>query len=469
MNTLPLNIGTIHFVGIGGIGMSGIAEILNNLGYTVQGSDISDNANVQRLRDLGIKVFVGHKCENVVDAKVVVISTAVKPDNPEVIAARADMIPVVRRAEMLAELMRLKAAIAVGGTHGKTTTTSLVATMLDAAGLDPTVINGGIINSYGTNARLGDGDWMVVEADESDGTFVKVPSTISVVTNIDPEHLDHWKDFDQLREAFKNFVQNIPFYGFAVLCIDHPEVQALIGKVSDRRIFTFGFSPQADVRAVNVRTNIGDSVFDVVIRERVDSEERVIKDVRLPMVGDHNVSNSLAAITVALELGIPDEKIVSAFDGFTGVKRRFSKTGEVDGVTIIDDYGHHPVEIKAVLKAARQATKNNVIAVVQPHRYSRLHDLFEDFCTCFNDADNVIVANVFEAGETPIEGASRDALVEGLRNRGHRHVSALEGPEKLAEMIAEQAEAGDLVVCLGAGSISTWANALPAQLKALKN
>ncbi len=469
MNTLPLNIGTIHFVGIGGIGMSGIAEILNNLGYSVQGSDISDNANVQRLRALGVKVFVGHKAENVEDAKVVVISTAVKPDNPEVTAARAAMIPVVRRAEMLAELMRLKAAIAIGGTHGKTTTTSLVATMLDAAGLDPTVINGGIINSYGTNARLGEGDWMVVEADESDGTFVKVPSTISVVTNIDPEHLDHWKDFDQLREAFKNFVQNIPFYGFAVLCIDHPEVQALIGRVTDRRIFTFGFSPQADVRAVNVRTNIGDSVFDVVIRERVDSEERVIKDVRLPMVGDHNVSNSLAAITVALELGIPDEKIVSAFDGFTGVKRRFTKTGEVDGVTIIDDYGHHPVEIKAVLKAARQATQNNVIAVVQPHRYSRLHDLFEDFCTCFNDADNVIVADVFEAGESPIEGASRDALVEGLRNRGHRHVSALEGPEKLAEVIKAEAKPGDLVVCLGAGSISAWANALPAQLEAIKN
>jgi len=449
--------------------MSGIAEILNNLGYSVQGSDISDNANVQRLRALGIKVFVGHKAENVEDAKVVVISTAVKPDNPEVTAARAAMIPVVRRAEMLAELMRLKAAIAIGGTHGKTTTTSLVATMLDAAGLDPTVINGGIINSYGTNARLGEGDWMVVEADESDGTFVKVPSTISVVTNIDPEHLDHWKDFDQLREAFKNFVQNIPFYGFAVLCIDHPEVQALIGRVTDRRIFTFGFSPQADVRAVNVRTNIGDSVFDVVIRERVDSEERVIKDVRLPMVGDHNVSNSLAAITVALELGIPDEKIVSAFDGFTGVKRRFTKTGEVDGVTIIDDYGHHPVEIKAVLKAARQATQNNVIAVVQPHRYSRLHDLFEDFCTCFNDADNVIVADVFEAGESPIEGASRDALVEGLRNRGHRHVSALEGPEKLAEVVKAEAKPGDLVVCLGAGSISAWANALPAQLEAIKN
>ena len=469
MNTLPLNIGTIHFVSIGVIGMSGIAEILNNLGYSVQGSDISDNANVQRLRALGIKVFVGHKAENVEDAKVVVISTAVKPDNPEVTAARAAMIPVVRRAEMLAELMRLKAAIAIGGTHGKTTTTSLVATMLDAAGLDPTVINGGIINSYGTNARLGEGDWMVVEADESDGTFVKVPSTISVVTNIDPEHLDHWKDFDQLREAFKNFVQNIPFYGFAVLCIDHPEVQALIGRVTDRRIFTFGFSPQADVRAVNVRTNIGDSVFDVVIRERVDSEERVIKDVRLPMVGDHNVSNSLAAITVALELGIPDEKIVSAFDGFTGVKRRFTKTGEVDGVTIIDDYGHHPVEIKAVLKAARQATQNNVIAVVQPHRYSRLHDLFEDFCTCFNDADNVIVADVFEAGESPIEGASRDALVEGLRNRGHRHVSALEGPEKLAEVVKAEAKPGDLVVCLGAGSISAWANALPAQLEAIKN
>ena len=469
MNTLPLNIGTIHFVGIGGIGMSGIAEILHNLGYSVQGSDISDNANVQRLRGLGIKVFVGHQGANVEDAKVVVISTAVKADNPEVVAARAEMIPVVRRAEMLAELMRLKAAIAIGGTHGKTTTTSLVATMLDAAGLDPTVINGGIINSYGTNARLGEGDWMVVEADESDGTFVKVPSTISVVTNIDPEHLDHWKDFDQLREAFKNFVQNIPFYGFAVLCIDHPEVQALIGRVTDRRIFTFGFSPQADVRAVNVRTNIGDSVFDVVIRDRVDSQERVISDVRLPMVGDHNVSNSLAAITVALELGIPDEKIVSAFDGFTGVKRRFTKTGEVDGVTIIDDYGHHPVEIKAVLKAARQATKNNVIAVVQPHRYSRLHDLFEDFCTCFNDADSVIVADVYEAGESPIEGASRDALVEGMRNRGHRHVSALEGPDKLAEVIAEKAKEGDLVVCLGAGSISAWANALPAQLESLKH
>jgi UDP-N-acetylmuramate--alanine ligase len=464
-----LSVLAAHFVGIGGIGMSGIAEILNNLGYSVQGSDISDNANVQRLRALGIKVFVGHKEENVEDAKVVVISTAVKPTNPEVVAARAEMIPVVRRAEMLAELMRLKAAIAIGGTHGKTTTTSLVATMLDAAGLDPTVINGGIINSYGTNARLGEGDWMVVEADESDGTFVKVPSTISVVTNIDPEHLDHWKDFDQLREAFKNFVQNIPFYGFAVLCIDHPEVQALIGRVTDRRIFTFGFSPQADVRAVNVRTNIGDTVFDVVIRERVDSEERVIKDVRLPMVGDHNVSNSLAAITVALELGIPDEKIVSAFDGFTGVKRRFTKTGEVDGVTIIDDYGHHPVEIKAVLKAARQATQNNVIAVVQPHRYSRLHDLFEDFCTCFNDADSVIVADVYEAGETPIEGASRDALVEGLRNRGHRHVSALEGPDKLAEVIKAEAKPGDLVVCLGAGSISAWANALPAQLEAIKN
>ncbi len=469
MNTLPLNIGTIHFVGIGGIGMSGIAEILHNLGYTVQGSDISDNANVQRLRDLGIRVFVGHQAANVEDAKVVVISTAVKPDNPEVVAARADMIPVVRRSEMLAELMRLKAAIAVGGTHGKTTTTSLVATMLDAAGLDPTVINGGIINSYGTNARLGDDDWMVVEADESDGTFVKVPSTISVVTNIDPEHLDHWKNFDQLREAFKNFVQNIPFYGFAVLCIDHPEVQALIGKVTDRRIFTFGFSPQADVRAVNVRTEIGQSTFDVVIRERVDSAERIIKDVRLPMVGDHNVSNSLAAITVALELGIPDDKIVSAFDGFTGVKRRFTKTGEVDGVTIIDDYGHHPVEIKAVLKAARKATGNNVIAVVQPHRYSRLHDLFEEFCTCFNDADSLIVADVYEAGESPIEGANRDALVEGLRNRGHRHVAALEGPEALASMIAKEAKPGDLVVCLGAGSISAWANALPAQLEALKN
>ncbi|MEQ5776766.1 MULTISPECIES: UDP-N-acetylmuramate--L-alanine ligase [unclassified Thalassospira] len=469
MKTLPLGIGNIHFVGIGGIGMSGIAEILHNLGYQVQGSDMADNANVQRLRNLGITVFIGHDAENVADAKVVVISTAVKPDNPEVVAARANMIPVVRRSEMLAELMRLKAAIAVGGTHGKTTTTSLVATMLDAAGLDPTVINGGIINSYGTNARLGDGDWMVVEADESDGTFVKVPSTIAVVTNIDPEHLDHWKSFDQLREAFKNFVQNIPFYGFAVLCIDHPEVQALIGRVTDRRIFTFGFSPQADVRATNVRTEIGQSTFDVVIRERVDSAERIIHNVRLPMVGDHNISNSLAAITVALELGIDDDKIVSAFDGFTGVKRRFTKTGEVDGVTIIDDYGHHPVEIRAVLKAARSATQNNVIAVVQPHRYSRLHDLFEEFCTCFNDADTVIVADVYTAGESPIEGANRDALVEGLRNRGHRKVLALSSPDELANVVTGIAQKGDLVVCLGAGSISTWANALPAGMEALKS
>ena len=469
MKTLPLGIGNIHFVGIGGIGMSGIAEILHNLGYQVQGSDMADNANVQRLRNLGITVFIGHDAENVADAKVVVISTAVKPDNPEVVAARANMVPVVRRSEMLAELMRLKAAIAVGGTHGKTTTTSLVATMLDAAGLDPTVINGGIINSYGTNARLGDGDWMVVEADESDGTFVKVPSTIAVVTNIDPEHLDHWKSFDQLREAFKNFVQNIPFYGFAVLCIDHPEVQALIGRVTDRRIFTFGFSPQADVRATNVRTEIGQSTFDVVIRERVDSAERIIHNVRLPMVGDHNISNSLAAITVALELGIDDDKIVSAFDGFTGVKRRFTKTGEVDGVTIIDDYGHHPVEIRAVLKAARSATQNNVIAVVQPHRYSRLHDLFEEFCTCFNDADTVIVADVYTAGESPIEGANRDALVEGLRNRGHRKVLALSSPDELANVVTGIAQKGDLVVCLGAGSISTWANALPAGMEALKS
>lgn len=468
MKTLPLGIGNIHFVGIGGIGMSGIAEILHNLGYQVQGSDMADNANVQRLRKLGITVFIGHDTENIADAKVVVISTAVKPDNPEVVAARANMIPVVRRSEMLAELMRLKAAIAVGGTHGKTTTTSLVATMLDAAGLDPTVINGGIINSYGTNARLGDGDWMVVEADESDGTFIKVPSTIAVVTNIDPEHLDHWKNFDQLREAFKNFVQNIPFYGFAVLCIDHPEVQALIGRVTDRRIFTFGFSPQADVRATNVRTEIGQSTFDVVIRERIDSAERTIHNVRLPMVGEHNVSNSLAAITVALELGIDDDKIVSAFDGFTGVKRRFTKTGEVDGVTIIDDYGHHPVEIRAVLKAARSATQNNVIAVVQPHRYSRLHDLFEEFCTCFNDADTVIVADVYTAGENPIDGANRDALVEGLRNRGHRKVLALDSPDDLANVVSGIAQKGDLVVCLGAGSISTWANALPIQMEALK-
>jgi UDP-N-acetylmuramate--alanine ligase len=464
---MPLSIGTIHFVGIGGIGMSGIAEILVNLGYTVQGSDIADNYNVERLRKKGATIAIGHAAENLGEARVVVISSAVKPDNPEVVAARAKMVPVVRRAEMLAELMRLKNAIAIGGTHGKTTTTSLIAALLDAAQLDPTVINGGIINAYGTNARLGASDWMVVEADESDGSFTKLPSTAVVVTNIDPEHMDHYGSFDKLRDAFRTFVENIPFYGFAAMCIDHPEVQALIAKVPDRKIVTYGFSPQALIRATNVRIGPGGARFDVVITDRVTGQTRVIDDLRLPMYGEHNVANSLAAVCVANELGLANDVVRNALGNFTGVKRRFTKTGETRGVTVIDDYGHHPVEIAAVLRAARSTGAGNVIAVVQPHRYSRLQSLFDQFCTCFNDADTVIVADVYAAGEAPIEGVDKDGLVKGLQEHGHRHVIALPDPKQLATMVNELARNGDMVVCLGAGNITSWAHALPGELAAL--
>ena len=467
MRTMPLSIGAIHFVGIGGIGMSGIAEIMVSLGYTVQGSDIADNYNVERLRKLGVTVHIGHKAENLGQARVVVVSSAVKADNPEVVAARSKMVPVVRRAEMLAELMRLKSAIAIGGTHGKTTTTSLVSAMLDAAGMDPTIINGGIINAYGTNARLGANDWMVVEADESDGTFTKLPATCVVVTNIDPEHMDYYGSFDKLRDAFRTFVENIPFYGFAACCIDHPEVQALIARVPDRKIVTYGFSPQALIRATNVKIGPGGARYDVVITDRVTGATRIIDDVRLPMYGEHNVLNSLAAIACANELGLTNDVVRKALGGFSGVKRRFTKTGEAKGITVIDDYGHHPVEINAVLKAARSATTGNVIAVVQPHRYSRLSSLFPEFCTCFNDADTVIVADVYAAGEQPIDGADRDHLVMGLQEHGHRHVIALPDASALAGIIDGLANSGDMVVCLGAGNITQWAHALPGQLDAL--
>ncbi|NQW01596.1 MAG: UDP-N-acetylmuramate--L-alanine ligase [Rhodospirillales bacterium] len=468
MRALPLNIGTVHFVGIGGIGMSGIAEVLHTLGYTVQGSDMAANANVERLRAMGITVHIGHQAENLSESQVVVVSTAVKPDNPEVVAARQKLIPVVRRAEMLGELMRLKWSIAVGGTHGKTTTTSIVAAMLDTADLDPTVINGGIINAWGTNARLGKGDWMVAEADESDGTFLKLPATIAVVTNIDPEHLDHYGTFDNLRKAFDSFVENIPFYGFAALCVDHAEVQAMIPRVSDRRIITYGLSPQADVRGIDLMPSTDGTGFDVVITDRKSGDERALRGLHLPMVGQHNVQNALAAVAIAVEMGIDDAVIARALAGFAGVKRRFTKTGEVDGVTIIDDYGHHPVEISAVLLAARQATKGQVIAVVQPHRYTRLRDLFEDFCTCFNNADVVFVADVYAAGEAPIDGIDRNSFVDGLRHHGHRNVMPLEKPEDLAGAVQKIARPGDLVVCLGAGNISAWANALPEQLRLLQ-
>jgi len=464
MRQIPLEIGVIHFVGIGGIGMSGIAEVMHNLGYRVQGSDLSDNANVARLKALGIPVFIGHREENVEAASVVVISSAVKRENPEVKAARARLVPVVRRAEMLAELMRLKWCVSVAGTHGKTTTTSMVAALLDAARYDPTVINGGIINAYGTNARLGAGDWMVVEADESDGTFVKLPSTIAVVTNIDPEHLDFYGDFEKEKAAFDAFVENVPFYGAAVLCTDHPEVQALVGRVSDRRIVTYGTNPQADVRAVDVRFRNGGAHFNVLLSERVAGGAGRIDDIHLPMPGAHNVNNALAAIAVAREMDIPSNEVRTGFAGFSGVKRRFTKTGEAGGVAVIDDYGHHPVEIAAVLKAARQAYQGKIIAVVQPHRYTRLERLFEGFCTCFNDADGVIVADIYPAGEAPIPGVDQDALVDGIRARGHRNVQKLAAPADLAGLIAAQAQPGDVVVCLGAGNITAWAQALPKAL-----
>ncbi len=468
MNALPLTIGTLHFVGIGGIGMSGIAELLHNLGYSVQGSDMAENNNTRRLRAMGVPVVIGHDEANLGDAQVVVISSAVKRDNPEVIAARARLLPVVRRAEMLAELMRLKWSIAVGGTHGKTTTTSLVAALLDAARLDPTVVIGGIINAWGSNARLGSGDWMVAEADESDGTFLKLPATIAIVTNIDPEHLDHYGSFDALREAFVAFVSNIPFYGVAALCVDHPEVQALIPKVLDRRVLTYGFSPQADVRGVNLETEARGVRFDAVLTDRKTSASRTVADLFLPMFGRHNVQNALAVVGIAHELKIADEVLRGSLARFEGVNRRFTKTGEVDGIAIVDDYGHHPVEIAAVLAAARSVSQGRVIAVVQPHRYSRLHNLFEEFCTCFNDADAVVVADVYAAGEDPIEGASRDALVDGLRARGHRMPIPLTAPERLAETVDQLAEPGDIVVCLGAGSISGWAHRLPVELARIR-
>jgi UDP-N-acetylmuramate--alanine ligase len=467
MRALPFDIGIIHFVGIGGIGMSGIAEILHNLGYAVQGSDLSDGSNVRRLAALGIPVAIGHREDNLRDAKVVVVSSAVAKDNPEVAAARQRLIPVVRRAEMLAELMRLKWAVAVAGTHGKTTTTSLVGALLEAAKLDPTLINGGIINAYGTNARLGTGDWMVVEADESDGTFVKLPATIAIVTNIDPEHLDFYGTFDALQQGFESFVANIPFYGCAALCIDHPVVQGMIPRLSERRIVTYGLSPQADIRATNIEMGRDGARYDVVIDDRRSAASRTIERVFLPMFGQHNVQNSLAAIAVAGELGLDNATISAALAGFKGVRRRFTKTGEWNGVTVIDDYGHHPVEIAAVLRAARGATSRNVIAVVQPHRFTRVQHLFADFCTCFNDADVVLVADIYPAGETPIEGIDRDALVAGLLARGHRRVLALEGPGALAGEIAAIAEPGDFVVCLGAGSITQWAQALPEELAKL--
>ena len=471
LRPVPFDLGPVHFVGIGGIGMSGIAEIMLKIGYSVQGSDARASANTERLEKLGARIFIGHDAAHIGDGvSAVVYSTAVKATNPEMVVARERRIPLVRRAEMLAELMRLQFSIAVGGTHGKTTTTSMVAAILDAGGLDPTVVNGGIINAYGTNAKVGDGDWIVVEADESDGSFLRLKSTVAIVTNIDPEHLDHYGDFDGVRKAFVDFVENIPFYGFAAVCLDHPEVQRLVASIDNRRLVTYGVNPQAMVRADNVEMKPDGCRFDVVIQPQglaaLDEPIR-ITGLHLPMAGWHNVANALAAIAVARELDVSDDSIRAGLAGFGGVRRRFTTTGVVGGVRIVDDYGHHPVEIAAVLKAARQVAEGRVIAVVQPHRFTRLESLMEEFSTCFSDADAVFVADVYAAGENPIEGIDKDALVEGIRRFGHRSVQPLESVEALPGVIAAEAKDGDLVVLLGAGDITQWAYALPGQLEGL--
>ncbi|WP_372340460.1 UDP-N-acetylmuramate--L-alanine ligase [Parvularcula sp. IMCC14364] len=460
---MPFDMRGIHFVGIGGIGMSGIAEVMHNLGYRVQGSDLAESPNVQRLRAKGIQISIGHSEDNVQGVDAVVISTAIGRDNPEVAVARAKHIPVVKRADMLAELMRLKWNVCIAGTHGKTTTTSMIAALMDAAGLDPTVINGGVINAWDTNARVGEGDWMVVEADESDGTFIRLPITVGVITNIDPEHLDHYGDFDTLRQAFDQFIENTPFYGFGVVCLDHPEVQALVGRVTDRRLVTYGTNPQADVRAENITYADGQSHFSIIFRKRGQEELR-IDDVKLPMPGIHNVLNALAASIVARELGASAEQIKTGFANFDGVKRRFTKTGDYNGVTIIDDYGHHPVEIEAVLKAARSVCSGRVIAIAQPHRYTRLRDLFDDFCTCFNDADSVLITDVFKAGEAPIENVNKQTLVAGIASHGHKDVVGLEDWADLPALIKAKASPGDYVVFLGAGDITRYAGKLAGQL-----
>jgi len=459
MKALGTDIGTIHFVGIGGIGMSGIAEVMHQLGYSVQGSDVAESYVVEKLRKTGIAVAIGHSADNLGDAAVVVCSTAIRSDNPEIAAAAEKRLPRVRRAEMLAELMRMQKTVAVAGTHGKTTTTSMIAALLDAGGIDPTVINGGIINRYGSNARLGKSDWWVIEADESDGSFLRLDGTIAVVTNIDPEHLDHYGGFDSVKKAFCEFIENVPFYGLAVMCIDHPEVQSVLSRIRDRRIVTYGFSALADVRAENVRPEAGGSRFDVLVLEK-DGERRTIGGVHIPIPGRHNVQNALAAICVALEMAIDDDTIIRGFEKFEGVKRRFTRVGEVDGTVIIDDYAHHPTEIKAVLSAARESADGRVIALVQPHRFTRLRDLMEEFQNAFNDADVVFVAPVYPAGEEPIEGVDATALVEGLRAHGHRMARAVGDMDEVCGALRDLAADGDMVICMGAGDITKWAASL---------
>lgn len=468
--TLP----SIHFVGIGGIGMSGIAEVLHNMGYKISGSDLQENAIIKRLRGLGIEIQIGHHPRAVHGKDCVVVSSAVSSQNVELCEARTLKIPVVQRAEMLAELMRLKSSVAVAGTHGKTTTTSLVAALFEGAGLEPTVVNGGILNACGTNAYLGKGEWIIVEADESDGSFTKLSPTIAVVTNIDPEHMEFYKTTETLEKAFETFVSQIPFYGFAVLCVDHPTVKKLATSFCDRRVLTYGFAEEALVRATNLRLTPQGTIFDVEVRHfegeetaNVSALPRVLKELFLPMVGEHNVQNALAAIAMAYQLGFGEETVRQALQSFKGVKRRFTYVGTSHDVTIIDDYAHHPVEIQTVIKAARQAATGRVLVVFQPHRYSRLSSLWEDFTTCFSGADGVIMAPIYSAGEDAIEGITTEKLAGEVRLKTKQLVWELKESTELPYLIRQVARPGDLVVCMGAGSITYWAATLPSQLDQL--
>ena len=470
----PFNIGTVHIIGIGGIGMSGYAEVLHNLGYKVQGSDQSESANVLRLRALGVRVIIGHAAENIYNEKnelcsVIVKSTAVKDTNPEIIAAHKNKVPVIPRVELVAELMRSKWCINISGTHGKTTTTSMIGHVLEKTGLDPTVMTGGIINAYGTNTRMGMGDWMVVEADESDGTFVKLPSFASIITNIDPDHMDFYGTFDKIKEAFVAYAHNLPFYGFVVACIDHPVVEELLPQFQ-RKTITYGLSEKADIRAVNVQTTPDGMSYDIQFSARLVNFPREIRGVRLSMFGAHNVMNSLTTFAVGHELGLKAGDIAEALVKFSGVNRRFTTTGIVNDITIVDDYGHNPGKVAAAIKTGRDIVtarkKGRVIAVMQPHRYTRLSTLFDQFCNSFTDADEVIIADVYSAGEEPIAGVNKEALVSCLRKNGSL-VHALENPQALAPLIQQIAKPGDFVLCLGAGTITQWAHALPKELEKL--
>ena len=461
----PKNLGIIHFIGIGGIGMSGIAEILFQSGYHVQGSDLKQSNNTNRLEKLGIKVYIGQKKSNIIDAKIIVVSTAISEKNEEFIAAKKMFLPIVHRSEMLGELMRLKQSIAIAGTHGKTTTTSLIAKMIEENGMDPTIINGGIISSLDSNARLGKGEWMVVEADESDGSFSKLNPTAAIITNIDIEHLDYHKNEDNLENAFYNFVSSIPFYGFVCLCIDNPRTQRLISKLENKKVITYGMSANADIRATNIYYQNNQMNFSLNIKNNKEFEENVYK-IEFSMIGMHNIQNALATIATGIELKIPLTKIKNTLKNFTGVERRFQKVGNFKNTTIIDDYGHHPVEINSALSAARfLAPESKIIAIFQPHRYSRLKDLFNDFCSCFNKADYVFLLDVYAAGEKSIKKFESINLEKGLADYGHKNVLYIQNQNLLAKNLLKLIQPNDLIICLGAGSITKIANSLEEELK----